>query len=314
MTESAQASPAGETRANPDFTSDWVTHIPDQLYRVMITSPEVGMINATMQVDGAGERTIDVSKVKASEAGKGYGETLLRELELEGMARNVVSYRGMTGSRESLSAYASVFGVSALDITTPNSDKPISFDMALQNPDEIYVVTARPEYPDLPGGPIAEWMQYEPRVDQETMEEFGIKNPEGRFFPFLEGERVAFIKGDHGRDVFILTAEGKYLPFDDWAKTFAPDSDQATGVHGRHFDAEDVLRVRPKEATPKTEPEPTSEPEPIWTFDSKKNKIISPDGRALGTYDLTFDELRAAALAARDTAPGHGEQWPTEIA
>ena len=67
-----------------------------------------------------------------------------------------------------------------------------------------------------PGEGLSDESKWEPRVDQNTLEEEGVKDPEGKFYRFSNGEKFS-LSGDSGsRQPFIIEKDGKQTPFQEW--------------------------------------------------------------------------------------------------
>lgn len=132
----------------------------------------------------------------------------------------------------------------------------------------------------LPGGPLSEHNFYESRVNQQTLEEVGVKDPEGKFYPFLEGEKISFDRETGSdRKAFIIKSDGTRVSFTDWVKELAKA---------------ETAKLR-------------------WDYDVEHRVLIGPDGKNYQLHNLSEENLRLIAFdIRRDTS--HPARWPSDIA
>lgn len=71
---------------------------------------------------------------------------------------------------------------------------------------------------EMPGGPVNYSTLYTTRVDQSTMKEVGIKTPEGKWYPFNDGEEFAQFNVDGVSDRLpaIKLKDGRVISFEEW--------------------------------------------------------------------------------------------------
>lgn len=60
--------------------------------------------------------------------------------------------------------------------------------------------------------------QYEIRVEQETLKPVGVRTPEGKFYPFVDGEQLIWerVEGASGRKGIIRVLGGADQDFNEW--------------------------------------------------------------------------------------------------
>lgn len=71
--------------------------------------------------------------------------------------------------------------------------------------------------PLRPGGPLPEDQLYSPRTNSEG-KEVGVATPDGTFFYFDQGEKLALVREDGGseRKPIVMLSDGKQVSFESW--------------------------------------------------------------------------------------------------
>jgi len=67
-----------------------------------------------------------------------------------------------------------------------------------------------------PGEGISDEKLWEPRFEQNTMKPTGVKDPDGNYYPFKNGEQFTQIGESGSRQPFITEKDGKQTPFQEW--------------------------------------------------------------------------------------------------
>lgn len=65
---------------------------------------------------------------------------------------------------------------------------------------------------------LPEWQLYEPRVliTDKGPSEIGVRVPDGKYYPFQNGEQFCLIREEGGRKPYIRLADGSIVTFDAW--------------------------------------------------------------------------------------------------
>lgn len=70
---------------------------------------------------------------------------------------------------------------------------------------------------ERPGQALDYFQQFDVRVDQATMEQIGVRTPEGKFIPFRNGEEFVGIQQPDGHRKPMIRVGGTEIDFEKWA-------------------------------------------------------------------------------------------------
>ena len=86
--------------------------------------------------------------------------------------------------------------------------------------------------PNLPGDPMPEWSLFTEKSGQNGVK-VGFVDPDGRYFPFDDGESLAHIRGSSGgRDTYIMSPGGGQTRFEEWVPKLVADNVEVLSTSG----------------------------------------------------------------------------------
>ena len=155
-----------------------------------------------------------------------------------------------------------------------------------------------------PGESMPEYNLYENRVNAETLEEIGVNAPDGKFYPFLDGEKFSLDrKGEFDREPIIIKKDGTRISFKEWV---------GEPIIGATTEEQEILN-RIYSRKPSAESIKEKDKRFTWNYNKEKGVVVGPNGETRDLENLSYEEMFTIVVEIRRDI-GHPPRWPNGIA